>query len=483
MRPTRRSWAVGGLILLLTVLAVVFARPVIFVGAVMIGAWLCTRQYLFFRALTATAESLTVRQDPALTGVRTNESTPVTVAATLEEPISLSLSIEPGLPVSTTVEASLALELEAGATSAQATTDVSWPVAGRHTFSKPLVTATDGLFTETLPTGSTPTVTVEPRGPRSIHVGSGGDRVPIRQGHHQAGQTGSGLIPAEIREYVPGENTAKIDWKTTARLAKPHVRKFDAETDRLTLVFVDHSHSLAAGSPGETKLDYLREVALITTSSAHHLGDPLGFWTVDDDGITSQFDTSTGSIYRVRRRLFDLEPAGEEPTHSAASGVGPHGYGGGGSHDHTTLARRVLASETDSMTETIAPFYETSRGVDRAVGDGPSLPTAVHAVLSRYRSRAWVILLTDDANPMALRQTVRQAREADSDILVFLTPTVLFEPDERADLESAYERYLEFEEFRRELDRLEGVTALEVTPSDKLRSVLAVGPNRRSERP
>ncbi|MFP9191309.1 DUF58 domain-containing protein [Natrialbaceae archaeon A-CW1-1] len=486
MRPTRRSWAVGGLILLLAILAVIFDRPTMLVGAVLIGAWLCTRQYLFFRELTTTTESLTVSQNPALTGLRTNESTTVTMEATLDQPVSLSLSIEAGLPVSTSPDQSLDLVLEAGSITTQATADVSWPVAGRHTFSKARLTASDGLFTETLATGSTPTVTVEPRGPRSIHVGSGGDRVPIRQGHHQAGKAGSGLVPAEIREYVPGETTARIHWKATARLATPHVRKFDAETDRLTLMFVDHSRTLAVGSPGETQLDYLREIALITTSSAHHLGDPIGLCTVDDDGITSQFDPSTGSRHQIRRRLFDLEPVGDETGSagtSAADGIGPHGYRGGGAHDQTTLARRILTAEADSMTDTLGPFYEAYRTGDRFSGDGESLPTAVRTVLNRHRTCAWVVLLTNDSNPVALRRTVRLAREANSDVLVFLTPTVLYEPSGLSDLEGAYERYLEFEALRRELDRMERVTALEVAPNDRLTSVLAVGRNRRGERP
>ena len=486
MRPTRRSWAVGGLILLLAILAIVFARPTMLVGAVLIGAWLCTRQYLFFRELTTVVESLSVSQNPAVTGLRTNESTTVTMEATLDQPASLSLSLEAGLPVSASSDQPLDLFLESGATTTQAMADVSWPVAGRHTFSEATLTASDGLFTEALEIGSTPTVTVEPRGPRSIHVGSGGDRVPIRQGHHQTGRTGSGLVPAEIREYVPGETTVRIDWKATARLMKPHVRKFEAETDRLTFMFVDHSSTLAVGAPGETQLDYLREIALITASSANHLDDPIGLWTVDDDGITSQFGATTGSIHRLRRRLFDLEPAGDErgtTGDGTGSGLAPHGYRGGGAIDQRTLARRVLTAESDSMTETLAPFYETYRAADRFTGDDEPLPTAVRTVLSRHRARAWVVLLTNDSNPAALQRTVRLAREANSDVLVFLAPTVLYEPSGLSDLEEAYERYLEFEDLRRQLDRMEGVTALEVTPSDKLTSVLAVGRTRRGEHP
>jgi len=55
---------------------------------------------------------------------------------------------------------------------------------------------------------------------------------------------------------------------------------------------------------------------------------------------------------------------------------------------------------------------------------------------------------------------------------------VLYEPGGLADLERAYDRYLAFEEFRRELAKLDGVTALEVGPADRLSAVLEAGRSR-----
>jgi len=56
---------------------------------------------------------------------------------------------------------------------------------------------------------------------------------------------------------------------------------------------------------------------------------------------------------------------------------------------------------------------------------------------------------------------------------------VLYEPGGLADLERAYDRYLAFEEFRRELAKLDGVTALEVGPADRLSAVLEAGDRDR----
>jgi hypothetical protein len=75
---------------------------------------------------------------------------------------------------------------------------------------------------------------------------------------------------------------------------------------------------------------------------------------------------------------------------------------------------------------------------------------------------------------------VKLARRDEGEVLVFLTPQVLFEPGGLADMEDAYERYVDFEEFRRELARLERVSAFEIAPGDRLEGVLAAGRHTRS---
>ncbi|MFC7019236.1 MULTISPECIES: hypothetical protein [Haloarcula] len=64
-------------------------------------------------------------------------------------------------------------------------------------------------------------------------------------------------------------------------------------------------------------------------------------------------------------------------------------------------------------------------------------------------------------------------------MVVFLTPSVLYDLDTLGDLDDAYRRYTAFEEFRRELAALERVSAFEVGPSDRLSAVLSAGNQRR----
>ena len=77
------------------------------------------------------------------------------------------------------------------------------------------------------------------------------------------------------------------------------------------------------------------------------------------------------------------------------------------------------------------------------------------------------MIFTDDTNRREIREAVETARTDARGVTVFLAPTVLYEPGSLADLPAAYERYTEFETFRRELDRLADVDAFEVGPGQR----------------
>jgi len=88
------------------------------------------------------------------------------------------------------------------------------------------------------------------------------------------------------------------------------------------------------------------------------------------------------------------------------------------------------------------------------------------------------VILTDDERETEVREAVKLARRigtGDGGVLVFLAPTSLYEPGSLADLDAAYDRYADFERFRRSLAAIDGVSAYEVGPADRLDAVLASG--------
>lgn len=473
MRATRRFWAsasVGGL---LAATAVVFAQPWLLVGAAGVGAWLLAAQVAFVRSLTRLDRGLTVDIDLTAARVATDEPVDVTLSTTLAEPspCHLELAVVPPVAVRSGDASSRTVELPPGATGATTTATVTPTVAGVVAFDRTTVTIRDhrGLFTETVRRGPTPTLEVEPRAPRNVHVGQGGEAIAVAYGEHDAGRLGTGLEPAGLREYVPGDSASRIDWKATARLDHPHVREFEAETDRRTALVVDHRSSMAGGRDGQRKLDYAREVALAFLASARELDDPIGLYAVGEEGLTAR-DDPAGTVQQYRRLrtvLTDLEPTDAAPD-GRPDGRSP------------ASARRDASALTDetAFARTLSPLLAQAAPYLERVAAEP-LFGAVSTHVTRLRGSVWTVLFTDDGHRTELREAVKVARRGDDHVLVFLTPTVLYEPGGLADLEAAYDRYADVESFRRELDRLERVSAFEIAPGDRLHAVLEARRRRR----
>jgi uncharacterized protein (DUF58 family) len=467
MEVTRRYWLTAGVVGLLLLWTLILERPVLLGGAVGVGGWLLTRQYRFVRTTSDTVESLTIDHQLDRTRVTAEETTLGTLTVQAGQPVDGSLQIKTEPPVASRATAAVCA-LEHSTQTAQTTFEATWPIAGSFTFGQPVVTITDplGLFCQVTTVGPTPSVTVEPRAPRDIHVGEGGDRIAAGFGQHDAGQTGSGLTPAEVRQYTPGDATKRIDWKATARLNEPHVREFEAETDLETLLIVDHRASMGAGQPGETKLDFGRQVALALVESAQELGDPLGWYGVGDDGLTETFrpSTDTSQYQTVTSRLQALEPTGSAGESDATAILNP-----------AQARRRAEQLDGDSTFDTqLRPFFQAGDTYVQRIANKP-LFSAIQAATTRHDSINRTVIITDDTHKTELREAVEVARQGNGQVTVFLTPSVLYESQTIGNLDDAYQRYTDFETFRQELSSVPRVSAFEVGPGDQLASVLSAG--------
>lgn len=485
MHFVRRSRAVGALAAFVAAYGAVLGRPIGLAGAALIGAWLVGRQYAFVATLSTVSAALSVGQPPERTSVETNETGRVYLEAAIDPgrlPDACRLSVAAGLPTAARADEPLVVSLEPGDERATAATDVTWPVPGHHQFDPVHIDVDDGWFRGTLTVGDRPTVTVEPKRPREIHVGAGGQRFTLGTGSHETSTRGPGIEPAEIREYTAGDDARRIDWKATARFDRLHVRDSPAEADRRTAIVVDARDSLTVGPRDATPLAHLVDVALAVAASARRAGDPIGLVTVGDAGIRTRIPVSaaTETGVKVRRTLLDLEAVGAR---ASVTGPGDEADRDGRA---TTAADARDASATldggDAFSRTLAPFYADRAAYVERVEAEP-LFAAVDEFLTRETASPWTVILTDDADRAELRETVANARSRGSEVLVVAAPRVLSEPDALVDPERAYERYADFDAFRRRLARQPGVTALEVGPADRLATVLETGRSRAQTRP
>jgi uncharacterized protein (DUF58 family) len=468
MRGTSRLWTVATVAGVLATLGIVAANPFLLVAGVGLALWLLTNQAGFLLAARSLADgdiAIDVGRDRLTVG----EPVAVRLHATLGDTLPFDATIAPNLPASANcVDGQPTIALGADDRTATATFEAVGNVVGHLSIGPVRIGLRDagGFFATTVDGTDPTTVKVRPRAPRNLHVGEGGDPLTSRYGEHKSDTTGAGLEPYEVRAYAPGDQLSRIDWKATARLNHPHIREFERTTTHETVLLVDHRATMGVGPEGETKLDYLRAVGLAFVNSAASFDDPLGLYAVGDEGVTIARDPAAGieGYDPVRGRIRELEPTEWTSRREAETADEPVAPGRA-----RTLAAR-LRSETP-FGATLRPYFEATANYSRRLRDRPLFRT-VQLAHSRLGAGAWTVILTDDSNPTEVRETVKFASRNDGKVLLFLTPSVLYEPGGLGDLERAYERYLTFEEFRTSLARLERVSAFEVAPGDRLDAVV-----------
>lgn len=104
-------------------------------------------------------------------------------------------------------------------------------------------------------------------------------------GLHRSSYLGLSLDFAEHRQYMPGDDIRRIDWRVFARTDRYYVKEYEAETNANFVVLLDVSRSMAYGSRGITKLDYARYLAASLSYFSHQQRDRVGLVTFDDDVI------------------------------------------------------------------------------------------------------------------------------------------------------------------------------------------------------
>jgi len=107
----------------------------------------------------------------------------------------------------------------------------------------------------------------------------------LLSGRFASRMRGRGLNFEEIRDYRPGDDVRSIDWKVTARLQKPHIRVFNEERDRQTLLVVDQRLSMFFGSRLSMKSVTAAQAAAIGAWRVLGVGDRLGAVVFNDRDI------------------------------------------------------------------------------------------------------------------------------------------------------------------------------------------------------
>ena len=180
-------------------------------------------------------------------------------------------------------------------------------------------------------------------------------------GHHRSPHKGSSVEFAEYREYVPGEDPRRLDWRVYARSDRYYLKEFEAETNLRCYLALDCSGSMSFGSD-EPKLEYAKRLVATFAYVIISQGDAAGLLAIRD------------------KKSLDL-PAKRHP------------------------------SQVQDILQTIAPL--------KAKGAAAVAPK-LHELADRTRARAMVVIVSDCLDdPTDLLDAVRHLRYNKHDVVLF----------------------------------------------------------------
>ena len=131
-------------------------------------------------------------------------------------------------------------------------------------------------------------------------------------GSYRSAFRGSGMEYEESREYAPGDDVSAMDWKATARLGRPFVKRLREERSRTFMLAVDVSPSMAfaAAGPSLSETAALAAVTLAVSAAANR--DRVGL-VLFSDRVEAFLPPCAGAgvPFAVARALTETRPAGQ----------------------------------------------------------------------------------------------------------------------------------------------------------------------------
>ncbi|MEO0095685.1 MAG: DUF58 domain-containing protein [candidate division WOR-3 bacterium] len=128
-------------------------------------------------------------------------------------------------------------------------------------------------------------------------------------GEYKSSFKGTGIEFVDVREYLPGDDVRSIDWKLTARMGRPYVKKFVEERELTVILCVDASGSSHFGTRNQLKIEQAAMVAATLAFSAVRNNDKVGllFFT---DRVEKYIPPKKGRFHVLRliRDILYFQP-------------------------------------------------------------------------------------------------------------------------------------------------------------------------------
>jgi uncharacterized protein (DUF58 family) len=131
-------------------------------------------------------------------------------------------------------------------------------------------------------------------------------------GLHRSPYKGFSVEFAEHRQYMPGDEIKRIDWRVYGKTDRFYIREYEEETNLRAHIILDASASMAYGTTGVTKLKYASFLAASLAYLLLHQKDSAGL-VVFTDRVRRYIParSSIGHLTVLLNELERLKPGGD----------------------------------------------------------------------------------------------------------------------------------------------------------------------------
>jgi uncharacterized protein (DUF58 family) len=131
-------------------------------------------------------------------------------------------------------------------------------------------------------------------------------------GHHKSPHRGSSVEFAEYRNYVPGDDIRRLDWRVFGRTDRFFLKEFEAETNLRCYFVLDCSGSMGFSKAGPSRLDYARRLVATLSYLTIHEGDAIGLTCAGEKSLVEiPARRNPAHLKLILKTLEDAKPRGE----------------------------------------------------------------------------------------------------------------------------------------------------------------------------
>ena len=133
-------------------------------------------------------------------------------------------------------------------------------------------------------------------------------------GLHRGTRQGAGTEFSQYRNYQPGDDIRRVDWKMFARSDRFFVKEAEIETSITIRFFIDASSSMLYEENGITRFDYAALTAASLATLAHRQGDAIALHVVNNQTRTDlEARRGKNQISRFYNHLENIKCSSEWP--------------------------------------------------------------------------------------------------------------------------------------------------------------------------